>query len=96
MGSQRTWTFLSNHAHILVCLAQDPDCRLRDIAEAVGITERGVMKIMGELEESGVVTRVREGRRNHYEISSEESLRHPLEQHCTVGSLLSMVLGEKK
>ena len=54
------------------------------------------MKIMGELEESGVVTRVREGRRNHYEISSEESLRHPLEQHCTVGSLLSMVLGEKK
>ncbi|MDD9947162.1 MAG: winged helix-turn-helix domain-containing protein [Myxococcales bacterium] len=92
-GDRRgSWTFLSNHAHVLVCLARDPDARLRDVAELVGITERGVFKIVGELEEAGVVTRVREGRRNHYEIDTTVTLRHPLESDRTVGSLLSMLL----
>lgn len=86
------WTFLSNHAHVLVCLARDPDARLRDVAEHVGITERGVARIVGELEEGGFVTRIREGRRNHYEIALDVPLRHPLEAAQTVGGLLRTLL----
>jgi DNA-binding MarR family transcriptional regulator len=88
----RTWTFLSNHAHVLVCLARDPDTRLRDVAEQVGITERAVFKIVGELEESGVITRRREGRRNHYEIDRTRRLRHPLERDRRVGNLLELLV----
>lgn len=88
----KSWTFLSNHAHVLVCLARDPDTRLRDVAEQVGITERAVFKIVSELEECGVVTRVREGRRNHYEIDTSATLRHPLEAERTVGGLLEILL----
>ena len=87
-----SWTFLSNHAHVLVCLGRDPDIRLRDVAEQVGMTERAVFKIIAELEESGVITRIREGRRNHYEIDTTVTLRHPLEKDQTVSSLLKMVL----
>ncbi|MEX1364061.1 MAG: winged helix-turn-helix domain-containing protein [Nannocystaceae bacterium] len=86
------WTFLSNHAHVLVCLARDADARLRDVADLVGITERAVHRIITELEEAGVITRQREGRRNHYEINSSASLRHPMESDRTVGSLLSTLL----
>ena len=86
------WTFLSNHAHVLVCLARDPDARLRDVAEQVGITERAVFKIVTELEKGGVITRTREGRRNHYEIDTRVTLRHPVEAERSVGSLLGMVL----
>jgi DNA-binding MarR family transcriptional regulator len=85
------WTFLSNHGHVLVCLARDPDARLRDVAERVGITERAVQRIVGELEEGGVLRRIRQGRRNHYEIERGSHLRHTLEAHTTVGSLLEMV-----
>lgn len=90
----RHWTFLSNHGHVLVCLARDPDARLRDVALAVGITERAVQKIVSDLEEAGVVERVRDGRRNHYRLFLERPLRHPIEAHRTVGSLLGMVLDE--
>lgn len=87
-----SWTFLSNHAHVLVALARDPEARQRDIAAEVGITERGVSRILSELEEAGVVSREREGRRNRYEIDTTVHLRHALEASRTVGSLLSMVL----
>lgn len=87
-----SWTFLSNHAHVLVCLARDPDMRLRDVADLVGLTERGVHRIVTELEEGGVIQRIREGRRNHYEIDPTLALRHPLEADCTVGSLLESLL----
>ena len=83
-----SWTFLSNHAHVLYCISQNADLRLREIAEMVGITERGVFRIVGELEEYGAITRVKEGRRNHYEINRKSALRHPLEAKQTVGSLL--------
>lgn len=86
------WTFFSNHAHVLVCIARDPDVRLRDVADQVGITERAAFKIVTELEEGGVLTRIREGRRNHYELDPKVPLRHSLEAHCTVGKLLEMVL----
>lgn len=85
------WTFLSNHLHVLLCLAQDPDVRIREVAGRVGITERAVQRIVGELEESGIVERERDGRRNHYLIHGEISLRHPLEAHHTVGELIALL-----
>ena len=86
-----TWTFLTNHSHVLICLHRDPHMRLRDVAERVGITERAVQRIVLELEEAGVITRQREGRRNHYEITTDRTLRHPLESHRSVGDLLDLV-----
>jgi len=87
-----SWTFFSNYAHVLVCLADDPSARLRDVAEQVGITERAAQRIVGHLEDAGVLRKERDGRRNHYSIDMECPLRHPLESHKTVGSLLNMVL----
>lgn len=91
-NGRKTWTLLSNHAHVLVCLAKDPTARLRDVAQAVGITERGVFRVITELEHGGVVTRIREGRRNRYELNLAANLRHPLEADCTVGELLALLL----
>jgi len=88
----RHWTFLSNHGHVLVCLARDPEARLRDVALAVGITERAVQKIVSDLEEAGVVERVRDGRRNRYRLFPDRPLRHPIEAHRTIGALLAMLL----
>ena len=84
----RHWTFLSNHGHVLVCLAMDPETRLRDVATSVGITERAVQKIVDDLEEAGIVTRERSGRRNRYRLTINVPLRHPLEAHRSVGALL--------
>ena len=89
------WTFLSNYAHVLVCLADNPDARLRDVAERVGITERTAFRLIGELEEAGILERAREGRRNHYVINTEAHLRHSIEQHCTVGDLLETILPQQ-
>ncbi len=86
------WNFLSNHAHTLICLAEDPRARMRDVAGRVGITERAAMRIVSHLEEAGILTRQKEGRRNRYIIHNQEHLRHPLEAHCSVGALLSLVL----
>ena len=88
----RQWTFLSNHAHVLVCLATDPDVRLRDVAAEVGITERAVQGIVSDLESAGVIVRERQGRRNSYRLILDAPLRHPLEAHRSVRALLSMVL----
>jgi predicted transcriptional regulator len=85
------WTFLTNHAHVLLCLARDPEARLREVAEQVGVTERAVQRIVTELEDAGYVTRAREGRRNHYVVRPELPLRHPIEQHRTVASLIDLV-----
>jgi DNA-binding Lrp family transcriptional regulator len=88
----RHWTFLSNHAHVLVCLALDRHARLRDVAASVGITERAVQKIVSDLEEAGVIQRERSGRRNSYRLNVNVPLRHPLESHRTVGTLLALLL----
>lgn len=87
------WTFLSNHAHVLVCIAADPEARMRDVAERVGVTERAVQRIVTELEEGGYLRRRKEGRRNRYEVTTARPLRHPLERHCMTDALLAMVLG---
>ena len=91
-GPGRPWTFLSNHGHVLVCIAQDPAARLRDVATAVGITERAVQKILGDLAEAGVVERRREGRRNRYRLNTALPLRHPVEAHRTIAALLGVLL----
>lgn len=89
------WTFFSNYAHVLVCLAENPHARLRDVADRVGITERTAIRLIGELEEAGIVERVKQGRRNHYVINSKAHLRHAIEEHCTVGELLETLMHEK-
>ena len=92
----RHWTFLSNHAHVMVALAADPDIRLRDVATRVGITERAVQQIVFDLELAGVVVRTRVGRRNHYTINRAARLRHPLEADVVVGALLDLVLDTRR
>lgn len=87
----RHWTFLSNHAHVMVTLAADPDVRLRDVAALVGITERAVQQVVVDLELAGVVVRTRVGRRNHYTINRAARLRHPLEADVALGALLDLV-----
>ena len=73
------WTFLTNHTHVLVCIARDPGTTMRSIAEQVGITERAVQRIIGELMEGDYLTRTRDGRRNEYTLDLSAPLRHPLE-----------------
>ena len=85
------WTFLSNHGHVLVCLALDPQARLRDIAARVGITERAVQTIVRSLEEAGYIHKERVGRRNTYAVVGERPFRHPLESGVAVGDFLRLV-----
>jgi predicted transcriptional regulator len=85
------WDFLTNHAHVLLCISQDPAIRVREIAAAVGITERSAHKILSELVEDGYVLRERRGRRNRYTVMSELPLRHPLVREREVGELLAIL-----
>jgi hypothetical protein len=82
------WTFLTNHAHVMIALAADPDMRVRDLAAVVGITERAAQRIVGELVDGGYLIRHKQGRRNHYNLNTDLPLRHPLEGHRTVGRLI--------
>ncbi len=82
------WRFVTNHAHVLACIAADPHARLRDIAATVGITERTAAQIVSELQQAGYLTKTRVGRRNHYEVHGELPLRHPQHRHHTVGELI--------
>ena len=90
------WNFFSNYAHVLLCLAENPDARLRDVAERVGITERTALRVVTHLEEAGILTRSKVGRRNSYVIDPDKRLRHPIEAHCTVGDLLATILSESE
>jgi DNA-binding transcriptional ArsR family regulator len=87
------WDFLTNHAHVLICVADDPGIRLRDIAAAVGITERATHRILSELVEEGYVLRERQGRRNRYQVEPDLPLRHPLVNGRAVGDLLKVLIG---
>jgi predicted transcriptional regulator len=93
--SEAGWTFLTNHSHVLISLAAEPDLRLRDVADMVGITERAVQRIVADLEGGGILKRSREGRRNQYLVNSSCHLRHSIESHCTVEDLLKMVTSNK-
>jgi len=84
------WTFLSNHAHVLIVLAKDSEARMRDVAVRVGITERAVQRIVAELVEGGYLEVIRDGRRNHYGIVDQLPLRHPLEAHRSIADLIRL------
>ncbi len=88
-----SWTFLTNHSHVLLCIAENSDIRLRDVAAKVGITERAVQRIVAELEEAGYLTHEKVGRRNHYQVHADLNLRHPLENHLGIGALLRALTG---
>lgn len=90
-GKPHHWTFLTNHAHVLVLIEADPEIKLRDVAVRVGITERAVQRIVADLEAAGVLERTREGRRNRYTVYPKQPLRHPIEAHRTVGDLLALI-----
>ena len=83
-----TWTFLTNHAQVLLCLAETPDIRLRDVAEHVGITERAAQRILADLVDAGYVTTTRVGRRNHYTLNREHAMRHTAQVGYEIGALL--------
>lgn len=85
------WTFLTNHCHILICIADDPTMRMRDLAAAVGITERAVQRIVADLRDAGYLSRERRGRRNYYQVHPHLPMRHPVERHCRVSKLLEAI-----
>ncbi|MEX2533204.1 MAG: helix-turn-helix domain-containing protein [Nitriliruptoraceae bacterium] len=87
-----TWTFLTNHAHVLVCIAQDPDSRLAAIAQRVGITERAAHRIVHDLITAGFVTAIKVGRRNHYAIDVDRPLRHPVESQHLLRTVFAPLL----
>jgi predicted transcriptional regulator len=85
------WTFLTNHGHVLLCIHRDGDIRIRDIASAVGITERAAQKIVADLVQGGYVSREKTGRRNRYTVVSDRPFRHPVESQHDVGELLAVL-----
>lgn len=87
------WTFLTNHAHVLIVLHANADLVLREVARRVGITERAVQRIVQDLEQEGYIRRKRIGRQNHYEVLMNQPLRHPLEAHRDIGDLLTLITG---
>lgn len=91
MPNLPSWTFLTNHAHVMVALDRDPDLRQRDVAYAVGITQGAVQRILDDLVHAGFLRREKVGRRNRYEIVDNEALRHPLEVNHNIGELLNML-----
>lgn len=84
------WTFLTNHGHVLLCLARSPGITLRDVAALVGVTERAVQRIVADLEGGGYLRRRRSGRQNEYDINPEQPLRHPVEAHQRVQALIDL------
>lgn len=88
------WTFLTNHAHVLCCIARDPGIRLRDVAERVGVTERAAQRIVSDLVGAGYLERIRLGRRNSYQIRRDGPLRHPVESGHRIGEVLDLLCPE--
>lgn len=86
-----SWTFLTNHAHVLIAISRNPEIRQRDVAQAVGVTVGAVQRIIHELEDEGYITSERVGRRNRYHIISDKPLRHPLEDQHTVDELITVL-----
>ena len=85
------WHFLTSHSQVLLCIERNPDARLRDIAEIVGITERAAQRIVSDLVEAGYVTREREGRCNRYALDRSVRMRHPSQFNHEIGELLDLL-----
>ena len=93
MAARMSWTFLTNHAQVLLALAEEPRLTARVIAIRVGVTERAVQRIIADLEEAGYIARAREGRVNVYRVDRERPMRHPAPQSKTMGALLRALEG---
>lgn len=89
----KAWTFLTNHAHVLILLYAEPGLVMREVAQRVGITERAVQRIVQDLEEQGFVRRRKVGRKNEYEVLTKKALRHPIESHRNIGDLIRLITG---
>ncbi len=85
------WTFLTNHAHVMILLSQDSSLVLREVALRIGITERAVQRIIADLEHDGFIEREKVGRKNQYHILSKRALRHPVESHRSIGDLIALI-----
>jgi len=94
-NDQKTWRFLTNHTQVLLSIQRDPNARLRDIAQDVGITERAAQRIVADLIESGYVESERIGRRNHYRLNTDVAMRHPAQDGHDIGELLALLQLEK-
>lgn len=90
-----SWTFLTNHAQVLLCISRNPDMRMREIADQVGITERAAQRIVGDLVDEGYVARKRVGRRNQYTVNPDAPLRHPLSRNHEIGEVLGALGAER-
>jgi DNA-binding MarR family transcriptional regulator len=95
-GHEPQWSFLTNHARVLLAVAHDPDIRLRDIGDTVGITERAAHRIVGELAAAGYLVRERNGRRNRYTVNTHLPLPDPLARSRRVGDLLQVLASERE
>ena len=89
--NKSSWTFLTNHAHVLLCLVNSPYMRMRDIANEVGITERAVQRIIADLRDEGYIDLHRHGRCNSYNINTEQRLKHPIEAHRSIADLIQLI-----
>jgi hypothetical protein len=90
------WTFLTNHGHVLVCIADNPDVRIAEIADLVGIGERAAHRIVCDLVQNGYVERRKDGRRNRYAVDFDRPLRHPLESGHTIGAIFRVLAGPRR
>jgi DNA-binding IclR family transcriptional regulator len=90
--ASQTWTFLSNHAHVLVCVAKNPDVRLSEVAALVGIRERTVHRIVHELLDAGYISVTKDGRNNVYSVDLDKPLRHPLEADHNIQAIIAPLL----
>ena len=94
-ADSKPWRFVTNHTQVLLAIARDPEARMRDIAQLVGITERAAQRIVADLVEAGYVQRTRIGRRNRYTVNRKNRMRHPAQKEHEVGELLDLLeLGE--
>lgn len=90
-ASNKPWTFLTNHSHVLILLYSEPDLSLREVSIRVGITERAVQRIVQDLEDSGYLSHEKVGRKNRYAVATALALRHPVEAHRKIGDLLHLI-----
>jgi DNA-binding MarR family transcriptional regulator len=93
---EKPWRFVTSHTQVLLCIARNPEIRIRDVADLIGITERAAQRIIADLVEAGYVERKRVGRRNHYLVKTDLRMRHPLQQTHEIGELLDLLLGPTK
>jgi len=90
-GHSASWTFLTNHTQVLICIAEDVDITLREVANKVGITERAAQRIVADLAEAEIIDRRRVGRRNHYLVNRGAAMRHAAQANHKIGPLLDLL-----